>query len=72
MNITIENFGTGWCGLKMGISDAEIPVLIERLQELQQSRGHFHMRSAFIGDGGIGDVEVYWSESDKPQSLQIE
>jgi hypothetical protein len=72
MNVTGENFRTGLAVVKMGITDAEIPVLIEWLRELQQGRGHFHTRSAFGGDGGIGDVEVHWSEVDKPQRLQIE
>jgi hypothetical protein len=72
MNVTIEDFKTGWFGLQVGITDAEIPVLIERLRELQRSRGHFHLRSDFSGSGGVGDVEVFWSEQTTPQGMKIE
>ena len=72
MQITLENFKTGWFGLMVGITDAEIPVLIERLQKLQRSRGHFHLRSDFSGNGGVGEVEIFLAEQDPAHSLRIE
>ena len=72
MHITLEDFKTGWVGLQIGISEAEIPVLIERLRNLQRSRGHFHLRSDFSGSGGVGDVEIFWTERDMPPNLRIE
>ena len=72
MNVTIEDFKTGWFGLLVGITDAEIPVLIERLNRLQQSRSHFHLRSDFTGSGGVGDVEFFLAEPQSPQTLKIE
>ena len=72
MNVTIENFKTGWFGLQMGIADAEIAVLIDRLQELQETRGNFHFRSDFSGSGGVGDVEIFWAESGDENNMNIE
>lgn len=71
MHITLEDFKTGWIGLQIGITDAEIPVLIERLLDLQRSRSHFHLRSDFTGSGGVGDVEFYWAEPDAASTLQV-
>jgi hypothetical protein len=72
MQIELEDFKTGWVGLRVGISEAEIPVLIERLRDLQRSRSHFHLRSDFGGSGGVGDVEIFWTERDMPPNLSIE
>ncbi|QIF04095.1 hypothetical protein [Roseimicrobium sp. ORNL1] len=72
MNAEIEDFKTGWFGVQIGITDAEIPILIERLRRLQQTRDHFHLRSDFTGSGGVGDVEFYWEDSQSPQTLSIE
>jgi hypothetical protein len=71
MHITLEDFKTGWFGLGVGITDAEIPVLIERLRDLQRSRSHFHLRSDFTGGGGVGDVEIYWAEPGEASNLKI-
>jgi hypothetical protein len=71
MNIALKDFKTGWFGLQIGITEAEIPVLIERLRNLQHTRDHFHLRSAFKGEGGIGDVEIFWAEPDASQTLTI-
>jgi hypothetical protein len=66
MNVTIENLRTGWFELKVGRSDAEIPVLNERLQELQQRRGRFRMRRVFSGNVGL---ETLRSTGAKPMHL---
>ena len=70
MHIKLEDFKTGWVGLQVGISEVEIPVLSERLRDLQRSRSHFHLRSDFSGSGGVGDVEIFWTERDMPPSLK--
>jgi hypothetical protein len=72
MNITIEDFRTGWFGLGIGITDADIEQLIKRLQWLRESRSHFHFRSGFQGEGGVADVEVFWTDEIKPQNMTIE
>jgi len=72
MQSKLEDFKTGWFGIQLGISDAEIPVLIERLLELQRNHSHFHLRSDFVGTGGVGDVEIYWTEGAAPQNIKIE
>ena len=72
MHIALEDLDTGWFGLGIGLTDAEIPVLIERLRDLQRSRSHFHLRSDFTGSGGVGDVEIYWAEPDAVSNVKIE
>ena len=72
MNASIEDFKTGWFGLQISITEAEIPIMIERLKWLQQARSHFHLRSDFTGEGGVGDVEFYWAEPQSEQTLSIE
>ncbi|MEO5715310.1 MAG: hypothetical protein ABIT37_17665 [Luteolibacter sp.] len=72
MHIKLEDFKTGWVGLQVGITAAEIPVLIERLRDLQRNRSHFHLRSDFSGSGGVGDVEFFWAEPDAAPNLNIE
>ncbi len=68
----LEDFGTGWFGLTLGLSDHDITALIERLTALRDSRGHFHARSAFSGESGVGDIEFYWTEEDRSGALSIE
>ncbi len=72
MQAKLEDFGTGWFGLTLGLSDRDITALIERLTDLRDSRGHFHARSEFSGEGGVGDIEFYWTEEDRSGALSIE
>ncbi len=60
MNVTIEDFNTGWFGLEIGLTDSDITTLIDCLTELRSTRSHFHARSRFEGEGGVGDIEFAW------------
>ena len=63
MNVSIEDFKTGWFGIQVGLTDSDITLLIERLQSLQQQRNHFHFRrDDFTPASGISDVELYWTD----------
>jgi hypothetical protein len=70
----IEDYKTGWVGLKFGLRPSEIDLLIERLQHLRchPTNHHFHLRSDFEGSTGIGDVEIYAIDEDSDGNLQIE
>jgi len=72
MQAKLEDFATGWYGLEIGLSDQDIAILIEKLNALRDSRGHFHARSDFSGKPGIGDIEFYWAESGSVSNLVIE
>lgn len=70
MRIDLENFGTGWIGLTLGLSQKDIDELIQHLQHLRESQGHFHLSSDFIGSEGVGDIEVYFDE-DHEENMSI-
>jgi hypothetical protein len=72
MQVEIDDFKTGWFGLKLGLTDADIAALISSLEALRMHRGHFHARSDFSGNGGVGDIEFYWVEPSSPNLLLIE
>ena len=60
MQSKLEDFTTGWYGLTLGIKSSEIDELIVTLQELKKKKTHFHFRSDFAGQGGLGDIEIYF------------
>ena len=64
MKADIEDFKTGWYGITLGLNDAEIDQLINTLVALKKEKTHFHFRSEFKGEGGIGDIELYHSQGD--------
>jgi hypothetical protein len=68
----LEDFKTGWFGLEVGLTDDDITALIERLTTLRKHKGHFHARSNFSGQGGIGDIEFYWADPSIPSGLVLE
>lgn len=59
MNVSLEDFGTGWFGLAIGLKRKEVDILIDSLTHLKEHPDrHFHAHSRFEGKGGIGDLEV--------------
>lgn len=72
MKADLEDFGTGWCGIHVGLKSNEIDQLIAALHELKKEKTHFHFRSSFEGDSGIGDVEIYFQPDDQPSNMEIE
>ncbi|HTZ41487.1 MAG TPA: hypothetical protein VMB77_15135 [Syntrophales bacterium] len=64
MYVEIEDFKTGWYGITVGLSKAEINKLIERLEFLRDNNDqHFHIRSNYEGIGGVGDIEIYFQKN---------
>ena len=72
MHSDLEDFKTGWCGLSLGVDENEIDNLIAALQHLKRTKEHFHFRSAFIGMGGIGDIEIYFHPNGSEGSLDLD
>ena len=72
MQAKLEDFATGWFGLEIGLSDKDIVLLIDRLNALRVSKGHFHARSDFSGTPGIGDIQFYWAEGGSDSNLVLE
>ena len=72
MRSDIEEFNTGWYGLTIGLRDSEIDELIGTLRELKKYKTHFHLRSKFEGEGGVGDIEIYYQNDEVPDNLTLE
>ncbi|MBI1423861.1 MAG: hypothetical protein GC149_10385 [Gammaproteobacteria bacterium] len=72
MQADLEDFKTGWYGLTLGLKSEEIDKLIAALNHLKTSKDHFHFRSEFEGDGGVGDIEFYYQTQDLGSNLAIE
>jgi hypothetical protein len=72
MKADLDDFRTGWYGAFLGLKSTEIDKLIHALQELKRYKTHFHFRSNYEGNGGIGDIEIYYQEDDQPNNMEIE
>lgn len=70
--VEIEDFQTGWYGIKIGLKTEDIESLIAALNQLKIQKTHFHIRSDFAGDGGVGDVGVYFHENEIESNMEIE
>ncbi len=58
MKAHLSAFKSGWHGLSVELSLNEIDHLINALENLKSGADHFHFRSDFTGEPGIGDIEV--------------
>lgn len=72
MEASVEDFGTGWYGVRIGLKADDIDELIVALRALKQEKTHFHLRSDFEGDGGVGDVEMYLQSDEEFSNLDLE
>ena len=72
MNVNLEDFKTGWYGVTIGLNTQEIDRLIDALTAIKKDKSHFHLRSEFDGDGGVGDIEIYWEENDISSNMTLE
>lgn len=69
----LEDFKTGWFGVSFGLKLIEIDALIEALNSMKADPDyHFHFRSGWEGEGGIGDVEIYLADDTEKDDLQID
>lgn len=72
MKAHLENYNTGWFGLSLELSSKEIDHLITHLSKLKNNLDHFHFRSDFEGDGGIGDIEISCSGKEESRDLILD
>jgi hypothetical protein len=69
----LHDFKTGWHGISIALKPSEIAGLIDRLKQLESSKlGHFHFRSDFSQDGGIGDVEISLMGDEERDNLTLD
>ena len=71
MYTDIEDFRTGWFGVRIGIKEREIDEFISALQILKQRKDHFHLRSDYEGPGGIADIEVYLQAQNVMNNMEL-
>ena len=74
MRAEIEDFGTGWFGVRLGLRHQDIELLILRLEQLRVAPlgEHFHLRGNYQGAGGVADVEIYLEEATAKNTLDLE
>ena len=73
INIQLDDFETGWFGVSIGIKSSEIDLLIEALTKLKKNNDyHFHIRSKYEGQGGIGDIEFYTDDEGTSDNSDID
>ena len=71
MHTELQGWENGWYGLSLGISAAEIDVLIERLQMLKaEPEQHFHLSSTYEGPAGLGDITIYVQDPTEPSNME--
>jgi len=72
MKAELSDFRTGWYGLSLELSALEIDEFIRALKSIKGSSGHFHFRSSFEGEPGVGDIEVSCSGQAQSGNLVLE
>jgi len=72
MNVDIKDIGKGWSDIGIGVTSSDIEALITGLKALEQRRDHFHIRSDFSEEPGIGDIEIYWVEENSPKNMTVD
>jgi len=72
MRVDIEDFNTGWFGLVIGIKNSEIDRLINALNKMKETNGHFHLRSDFEGSGGVADIELYSQDEKEHNNMALD
>ena len=72
MNVDIKDIGKGWSDIGIGVTSSDIQALIVGLKALEQRRDHFHIRSDFSGEPGVGDIEIYWVEEGSPKNMTVD
>ncbi len=60
MDTKLEKFNSGWVGVSIALSEEEIDVLIQKLNQLKNDQvKHFHFRNEdFNSEEGVADIEI--------------
>ena len=72
MKASLEDHGTGWFGLTLELAPSEIDHLIIALKKVKEENSHFHFRSDWSGEKGIGDIEIACGEEPPSGGLTLE
>ncbi len=70
MQISIEDFKTGWYGITLGLKKSEIDSFIQNLIHLRDEKfEHFHGRSLFDETCGIADIEFHLAVEESKDNM---
>jgi hypothetical protein len=70
MRVEIKELSSGWHHVAIGLNEADIDVLIERLSYLKENKyQHFHIMSNYEGEKGIGDIEIYFQGDEESNMI---
>ena len=72
MKDELLDFKAGWHGLSLELSSNEVDQLIEALESIKSGSGHFHFRSSFSGEAGVGDIEISCSGRSQCRDLVLD
>lgn len=70
MHAELSDWKNGWFGLQLSASPREIEELISQLQELlADHEQHFHLKSEYKAESGLGDIEISVKAPTKQDNL---
>ena len=70
MNVELENYETGWYGIKIGMKENEIDIMIEKLKLIKKEKDrHFHLSSSFEEESGVADIEFFFQKDENDNML---
>lgn len=70
MHAKLSDWKNGWFGLELSASTTEIEALIVQLQSLLNDQNqHFHLKSEYKADSGLGDIEISVKSPSEPDNL---
>lgn len=73
MKVKLNDFGTGWFAVELGITESEINQLISNLQSLKEKKfDHFVLaNNSDEGSQGIENIEIYLSGDNEKNNMVI-
>ena len=72
MHVEIEDWKSGWSGLRIGIDPIEIDRLIELLVLIKNDpEQHFHISSDYKSIGGVGDIEFSIRDESESHNMNL-
>lgn len=72
MNVTREDFESGWTDISIGLKPNEIDQLIALLQSLKEDpTTHFHIGSEFKDESRVSDIEFHLQHDDGKDNMMF-
>jgi hypothetical protein len=72
MNVTREDFDSGWSDIFVGLTPGEIDQMIRLLQDLKENpTTHFHIGSEFKDNSRVSDIEFHVKREQDPDNMMF-